>query len=98
MAPIADETPPTAASADLAIGYPFFSAIRLANAAARNSATCKGPLAASMPKSTIVDGEQERSERRSAAGHRAGLEAGPDARCAVPGSIRAPLRHRGRQS
>ena len=54
IAPIAVETPPTAASAIAAAVYPFLNAIRLANAALKSSATCKGPSVALTPKSQIV--------------------------------------------
>ena len=54
IAPIAVVTPPIAASAIAADVKPFFSATRLANAAARSSATCRGPSVALTPKSAIV--------------------------------------------
>ena len=52
-APIADVTPPTAASAIAATVYPFLNAIRLANAALTNRATCNGPSVAATPNSQI---------------------------------------------
>ena len=54
IAPIADVTPPTAASATAATEWRFLNAIRLANAALSISATWSGPLVASMPKRMIV--------------------------------------------
>jgi hypothetical protein len=52
-APIAEVTPPTAASAIAATVYPFLNAIRLANAALRKRATWSGPSVAPTPKSQI---------------------------------------------
>ena len=49
IAPTAEVTPPTAASATPATVYPFLNAIRLANAALSSSATWRGPLVASIP-------------------------------------------------
>src|SRR4029079_13801360 len=54
IAPIADVTPPTAASATPATEYPFLNAIKLANAALRSSATWSGPLVASIPNRAMV--------------------------------------------
>ena len=54
IAPMADVTPPTAASATPATVYPFLNAIRLANAALRSSATWSGPLVASIPNRAMV--------------------------------------------
>src|SRR5215831_11752708 len=54
IAPTAEVTPPTAASATAATVKPFLNAIRLAKAALRRSATCNGPSVALMPKSQIV--------------------------------------------
>src|SRR5918994_2438693 len=54
IAPIADETPPTAASRSVAAVYPFLSATSAAKAALVSSATWSGPSAASRPKSAMV--------------------------------------------
>ena len=54
IAPTAEVTPPMAASATAATVNRFLNAMRLANAALRNSATCSGPLVASAPNRAIV--------------------------------------------
>jgi len=56
IAPTAEVTPPTAATATAtaATVNRFLKAMRLANAALRNSATCSGPLVASAPNRAIV--------------------------------------------
>src|SRR5215472_17196092 len=54
IAPIAELTPPTAASWIAEIGYPFLSATSAANVALINRATCNGPSAAPVPNSAIV--------------------------------------------
>jgi hypothetical protein len=54
MALIADETPSTMASATCSTLYPFLKAIRLAKAALRSRATCKGPSVAATPNRAMV--------------------------------------------
>ena len=58
IAPIAEVTPPMAASRSLAAVYPFLNATSPATIALVSSATCSGPFAASMPNSTIVERQQ----------------------------------------
>jgi hypothetical protein len=54
IAPTAEVTPPTAASATAATECAFLNAIRLAKAALSIRATCSGPFVASIPKKMIV--------------------------------------------
>src|SRR3954451_259217 len=78
MAPTAEVTPPTAASATPATVKPFLKAIRLANAALSSSATCSGPSVAPMPKSTIVVASSEiRTTMGSSASSSVGARGAP---------------------
>ncbi len=54
IAPIAEVTPPMAASRSAAAVWPFLNATSPATIALVSNATCSGPLAASIPNSTIV--------------------------------------------
>src|SRR3569833_3156821 len=100
IAPTAEVTPPTAASATAATVYPFLKAINAANAALRNSATCSGPSVAATPNIEMVSASRPirtktGSRASSSVGARGvvvrGVDMGPPPReGARPGF---PLRH-----